>query len=514
MNTTIINILVGYLRDRDILNLLSTCREFASMRKHVRFTGYCRYDRQAALGIQVQNVYMKCGSDGGEIPPGVTHVYLHKNFNSPIVIPEGVVCIRFGNAFNQPVTLPKSIRSVYFGDAFNQRVVLPEGVHTAHFGRIFTQPLALPKSVRNLQLGNAFNQPIKLNDGLEIAVFGKQYNQPTIFPASLRSLRFGKYFNQPVLDELPKLERLEFGHRFDRVVNLEGMISLKHLKFGFYYRQPINFLPDLEHLTFGYLFNHYTGMVFPDTIKYLEVPAFAGMVLPNALEHLVFMSNPRSLIVYPVTLKSLKMSYTHGHAITPGLLPDSITHLELGYTTNNIPPGCLPTSLKYLDMGTYNGPLVVGMFPDGIEEIHLPMFNWSLHPGVFPNSIKKLVFGRFGGILKHLPRYLEHLDLGNFFNVEFSGHDLPRSLKTINFGQRFEQPVDYIPPGMDRVEFKLGFNHPLPDDFTCKHLIVPINYKYITDSLRKRVQNIRLGKLDKWVAVPLVWDAVNDEPVQ
>ena len=488
---TILDILVTYLSDKNKLNLLSTCKEFWQTRKEVRFTGHCRYDRWMQLGMNIANVYVKCR---GIIPQGATHVYLHKNFNEPIVIPEGVICIQFGKCFNQRITLPNSVR-------------------IARFGKCFNQPLILPKGLRNLQLGNDFNQPIMLHDGIEVAVFGKQFNQPTIFPESLRHLEFGKWFNHPITGALPNLQWLRFGDRFNSELNLVDMDSLKHLEFGMYFNQPIDFLPDLEYLSFECYFRQHITLL-PSTLKYLKITTYGPnpLVLPDGLEYLIFIIAPDTFPVLPKSLKYLDIGYNAGYTLHPGYLPEGIVHLKLGNVTNRSLAGCLPKSLKYLDAGRFNSLLLPGDLPEGLEELYMPKFNWSLHPGVFPDSIKKLVFGRFNRLLKNLPKYLEYLDLGRFYDMPFSGHDLPTTLKFINFGERFNQNIDYLPSGMDRINFCFGFSCPLPENFTVKYLTLPRGYPHITDSLRKRATNISDKVFTLWMTFPSINAHIGDEP--
>jgi hypothetical protein len=414
-------------------------------------------------------------------------VYLHKNFNEPIIIPDGVICIQFGREFNQPVNLPDS-------------------VIIARFGKCFNQPLILPKKLKNLQLGNDFNQPITLPYGITHAVFGKHFDQITEFPKTLEHLEFGKWYNKPITSALSNLRWLKFGDRFDSELDLSSMESLKHLEFGIYFNQPIDLLPDcLEYLSLSRYYRNYNNIIFPDSLKYLKLGLFTPhqLVLPKALEHLVIIDTPNVLPEFPETLKHLELRIGDDLVQRIGHLPDGITYLYLGSGFIARLPGRLPHSLRYLNTH-YAGPLTAGMFPEGLEELHMLMFNRAIPEGVFPDSIKKLIFGRFNRTLKNLPKNLEHLDLGPFYDMPFSEHDLPKTLKTIDFGMRFSQPIDYLPSGMDKIVFHLGFKQPLPEGFTVKHLVLPYGYEHITDDLRKRVKTIGTGRIPMWVPIRIL----------
>jgi len=172
--------------------------------------------------------------------------------------------LKFDCDFNQPLkigVLPDTLTYLSFGDTFNQPLemfVLPSKLTHLEFGNKFNQPLemfVLPSKLTHLEFGNKFNQLLKQNS----------------LPPTLICLKFGKSYNKPLKkDVLPStLTHLEFGVDFKHRVYFNNLLSLTHLKFGFWYNwisRPIGPLPI--------------------SLKYLQIPEYYKFKseLPNDIE--------------------------------------------------------------------------------------------------------------------------------------------------------------------------------------------------------------------------------------
>ena len=150
--------------------------------------------------------------------------------------------LKFDCDFNQPLkigVLPDTLTYLSFGDTFNQPLEM----------------FVLPSKLTHLEFGNKFNQLLEQNS----------------LPPTLICLKFGKSYNKPLKkDVLPStLTHLEFGVDFKHRVYFNNLLSLTHLKFGFWYNwiaRPIGPLPI--------------------SLKYLQIPEYYKFKseLPNDIE--------------------------------------------------------------------------------------------------------------------------------------------------------------------------------------------------------------------------------------
>jgi len=136
----------------------------------------------------------------------------------------------------------KTVKKVVFGMNFNQP--LPDlSCHQLQKivlrGR-FNHPLHyLPVGLKYLRLGEDFDYPIinKLPSSLETLILSDRFNQPvcngvfSAFPLTLKVLKFGTAFNQPIGILPANIEYLFFGEKFDQVIPSLPR-HLKTLKFS------------------------------------------------------------------------------------------------------------------------------------------------------------------------------------------------------------------------------------------------------------------------------------------
>ena len=153
-------------------------------------------------------------------------------------------------------------------------------------------------------------------------------DQLQALPTSLQSLTFHRSFNQR-LDEyfmrtnLPKLERLTFGDRFnqplDQCVSLPR--NLIHLTFGWEFNERLDGIEwpsRLQTLTLGNYFNHtLVGVTFPESLMTLRFGcgfkrSMEGVKLPNGLQTLIFgnyFNQSLETTIWPTGLQSLSFGH-------------------------------------------------------------------------------------------------------------------------------------------------------------------------------------------------------------
>ena len=109
-------------------------------------------------------------------------------------------------------------------------------------------------------------------------------------------------------------------------------------------------------------------------------------------------------------------------------LPDSITHLTLGFKFNrNIDK--LPNSITHLILGE--------SFNKDVDKL--------------PNSITHLVFGGlFNKNINNLPNSIMHLTLGYYFNHKID--NLPTSIISLTIGHDFDKISDNLPVTLKEIK--------------------------------------------------------------
>lgn len=294
------------------------------------------------------------------------------------------------------------------------------------------EPGQLPQSLTHLTLGDGFNQSI-----------GRD-----VLPPSLTHLTLGHGFNRSIGRYVlpPSLTRLTLGDGFDRFIGQDVLPpSLTHLKFGERFNQSLtqgllSNLPNLVHLEFGVLF--------------FDQPLGPGVLPPN-LMHFKYMrfgsdfeDRPIGQDVLPPSLVSLQFnqpltrdalsnltSLTHlelevGDQLVP-TLPPHLTYLKLSLWSNRqLTRGMLPPSLTHLELYCKQ-PFTRGALSDLTNLTHLEVrgFDHPLMPGILPPNLTHLRFGNdFGqSLIGVLPPSLTHLDLP-YYAVDNTHHPLDQNV--------------------------------------------------------------------------------------
>lgn len=174
-------------------------------------------------------------------------------------------------------------------------------------------------------------------------------------------------------------------------------------------------------------------------------------------------------------------------------LPDNITHLELPNNYNE-PLLKLPNNLKILKLGLrYNQNINL---PEGLEQFicvyeHMDLWNQNI---VYPKSLKKLILGNkfnqpldnlppnletlminsyiFNHPLDNLPYNLKHLIIISCSNFDKSLDNLPATLKSLVIIGKYDQPLDNLPIKLKTLIIHSEYSHSLNN--------LPLDLQYLS----------------------------------
>src|SRR5437762_1145541 len=123
------------------------------------------------------------------------------------------------------------------------------------------------------------------------------------------------------------------------------------------------------------------------------------------------------------------------------VFPPNLTILNFAsYYTSPISPGVLPSKLKSLKMRIDIGGSLTGILPSTLTELQLFHFNSPINPGDLPESLISFTLS---------PNYDHRL----FVN------SLPQGLKYLKFGDQYRQSVSgVLPPNLTTLIFGNGYN--------------------------------------------------------
>lgn len=336
--------------------------------------------------------------------------------------------------FNSNNKLPETLTYLNLGDEFNDIINLPENLIELHFGYKFNQPILnrsintngiiIPNNLRHLSFCTFFNQILPENClplSLEYLKFGYYYNQPiyhNVLPKFLKELHFGNDFNQPLLSGvLPEsLTCLQFNEMFDQNIDDILLPNIKYMSFGgkFTHKIPNHILINLVKLV--YAFNKPLQLKSAHKLENLIIGKFNHDIKENDLPH---------------NLKKITFEYEY----------------ECDFN-GNLVPGCFPLGLEQLSFdyweGKYNKNILPGVLPDSLTYLNLSRdFNLKIGQNVLPKSLKKLIFSyKFNQPIDKgvLPESLENLEFGNDFNHSLDDV-LPGHLEYLYVGISFDHPI-------------------------------------------------------------------------
>ena len=111
-------------------------------------------------------------------------------------------------------------------------------------------------------------------------------------------------------------------------------------------------------------------------------------------------------------------------------------------------------------------------------------------------NAKKIIFcDEYNFPVINVPNNIQSIN----FNSRYFNHaldNLPIGLKELNINQRFNQPLDYLPQGLEKLQFKSGsiFNHTMENlPNSLKLLEIPLLYNQSIDNLPNNIEELRIG---------------------
>ncbi|GAM28307.1 hypothetical protein SAMD00019534_114830 [Acytostelium subglobosum LB1] len=347
-------------------------------------------------------------------------------------------------------------------------------------------PGTLPSTLTRLEMGDSFSAEINANTfpksllELSLGFIFDRHIAPGTLPSSITVLRFGAHFSQQLeAGSLPPcLVKLILGHEYRHGIK-RGLLpkTLQYLDLGQDFQVPHsnpNLTRDMfsfnrvkreiedgalpEGLTYlGLDDNWAIPTVLPSSIKLMRVGSvrydheWYDRTLPGTFEGMEWNYNSaatRNLVkgVAYLPLTCLHMS-SIDHQIKPGMLPDTLKVLSLGYQFDKaLVAGALPSSLTSFDMGcVFEHPIRPGDLPASLRRLVMSdLFNMKMLPGSLPPSLTELILGRCFDCkldVGVLPPSLTKLIFGNNYDMSIGVGVLPQSLAVIKFGSSFSQPM-------------------------------------------------------------------------
>ncbi|KYR01630.1 hypothetical protein DLAC_01631 [Tieghemostelium lacteum] len=271
-----------------------------------------------------------------------------------------------------------------------------------------------------------------------------------VFKEGLKSLRIGNYFKS-ILGNIgifpESLTELTFGREFNRPFE-NGMLPpyLRKLVVGPYYRHALTNLPEtLEVLGIG-CYQIIKGDI-PSSVKHLiiggGVKELSPDVLPSSLTRLDIDTRYSNVdlkvwsIPSSVTRLEFKPSLSnsvYNRLTRIGVIPNSIREFYWDFNGNHtIEYNGLPNSIQIMTINTHNWSLTIPKLPVSIEDLTVRCDN--IHTHFLPEKLKKLTiwFSRGGAFHGPMPDSIEHLVLKSdtFYTCGITESIIPKYLKTL-----------------------------------------------------------------------------------
>lgn len=318
----------------------------------------------------------------------------------------------------------------------------------------------LPSEAKRIAFGSNFNQSIsgiRWPQGLEEISFGSKFSQPiegVAWPASLKKISFAdaSSFDRPLAEVVwpESLQDISFGVKFNQGLG-EGEVCWPS---------------KLERITLRSYKRDLTGVSWPPSLRGLKVGGvfdlpIDGIHLPSGLQELEISStfnHPIADVAFPATLKTLCFGNRFNQPIGKVAWPASLQRLTFGLSFDQpLERVRLPSGLTHLSFNStvFNQPLHDVDWPEGLTELFLgDGFNSSL---ALPRRLRKIVFGdRFNKPVEGLSwnHGLEEVSFGRNFNQPIAGVVWPASLRRLQCGARFKQCLSGAewPPAFETLD--------------------------------------------------------------
>lgn len=396
-----------------------------------------------------------------------------------------------------------------FNNTFDYSIL--EGIDSIYFGKNFNTELKkIPNHIKKIQFGLFFNQSIDNmfdieNSKIEVLIFGyKEYyccyfnKLVKQWPKSIREIYFGNCFTCKLINLPNKLEKLYFQIGVNHLIDFPE--SVKTLIFRDYVIEEMVFPRNMEKLS---ILRSVNPSNYPENVKELELKVHSNHVinLPRNLEILTLSGSYTGEIILPDGLKKFNFSCDR-YQLWPIMeisFPDSIEILHLSANKSKDRIMNFPKNLKKFFCYYSLNQEIIPELPNGLIELELRQSNLGTN---LPDSIE--ILKGISYPLEHYPNNLKEIEFDNNFNEEVN--NLPFGLEKIIFGKRFSRSVQKLPSTVREIQFGEDFNltvSKLP--YGLKKLEFEDKFNKPIDKLPDTIEELRLGYkfnqvVNKWPA--------------
>lgn len=291
----------------------------------LRYIIFGKYYNKPVLNLPNKLIYLKFGNyfdqpvNNIKLPDSLEYLIFGKYFNQKLDklnLSQNLLFLKFGTWFNKPVNnlkIPNKLNHIIFGESFNKEIdsLINSNIKKLEFPgylddmgypkRQFDSKLPKyliylkigshlddyyrhlnldPESIKNLIFFSAWNwiTPINyLNNLTRLELyFSHDYKYTSLtnikLPISLKILILAHCYNYPLeslnLELLINLEKLKFGFNFNKPIKIFP-VNLKKLVFGYSYNKPLNLPNNLEILVLPKKYNQ--NIKFPKNIKLFKI---------------------------------------------------------------------------------------------------------------------------------------------------------------------------------------------------------------------------------------------------
>lgn len=415
-----------------------------------------------------------------------------------------------------------------FDNTFDYSIL--EGVDSIYFGKNFNTELKkIPNHIKRIQFGLFFNQPIDdmfdvENSEIEVLIFGhKEYycchfnKLVKKWPKNIREIYFGNCFTCKLINLPNKLEKLYFQIGVNHLIDFPD--SVKTLVFRDYVIEDMVFPRNMEKLS---ILRSVNPSNYPENVKELELKVHSNHVinLPRNLEILTLSGSYTGEIILPDGLKKFNFFCDRSRMVNETILSNGLKSDPSVEKHNKIKEIVLPDSIEIIHISLNFAKYKIMNFPRNLKKLHC---SYSLNQEIIPelpNGLIELILYQSNlgtnlpdsieilkGIsypLEHYPNNLKEIEFTDNFNEEVN--NLPFGLEKIIFGKHFSRSVQKLPSTVREIQFGDDFNltiNKLP--YGLKKLEFEDKFNKPIDKLPDTIEELRLGYkfnqvVNKWPA--------------
>ena len=170
--------------------------------------------------------------------------------------------------------------------------------------------------------------------------------------------------------------------------------------------------------------------------------------------------------------------------------PTFIKAIELFYNVSPIKPGAIPNHITAVYFNCYNKTLHAGVIPSSTTLIHFgSLFNRTISPGVIPSSVKTVYLSHAQKgfeLAGEIPGTVETLVFGDNFQY-IDGITLNEGIKTLHLGKVFNRPLS--------IRLNTGHtNYHIPRSVTKLILSRDFEYELNVGDIPRNIRHLVFGE--------------------